>query len=44
MAKITNLAMERMQRGGVAIGLGVRVARTVDIGLLGATAGFDWLF
>ena len=44
MIKITNLAKERMQRGGVAIGLGVRVARTVDIGLLGATAGFDWLF
>jgi 2-keto-3-deoxy-L-rhamnonate aldolase RhmA len=44
MAKITNLAKERMQKGGIAIGLGVRVARTVDIGLLGATAGFYWLF
>jgi 2-keto-3-deoxy-L-rhamnonate aldolase RhmA len=44
MTKITNLAKERMQKGGIAIGLGVRVARTVDIGLLGATAGFDWLF
>ena len=44
MTKITNLAKERMQNGGIAIGLGVRVARTVDIGLLGATAGFDWLF
>ncbi len=26
------------------MGFAVRVARTVDIGLLGATAGFDWLF
>ncbi len=44
MTKIRNLAKERMQKGGIAIGLGVRVARTVDIGLLGATSGFDWLF
>ena len=44
MTKIRNLALERMQKGGVAIGLSVRVARTVDIGLLGATSGFDWLF
>jgi 4-hydroxy-2-oxoheptanedioate aldolase len=44
MLKIKNIAKERMQKGGIAIGMGVRVARTVDIGLLGATAGFDWLF
>lgn len=44
MPKVRNLAKERMEKGGIALGMGVRVARTVDIGLAAKTAGFDWLF
>ncbi len=44
MTKIRNLAKERMQKGGLALGFSVRVSRTVDVGLVAATSGFDWLF
>ena len=33
-----------MGKGGLAIGLGVRAVKSVDIGLFAHTAGFDWLF
>ena len=35
---------ERIAAGGLALGLGLRQARTVDIGRAMATAGVDWLF
>jgi 4-hydroxy-2-oxoheptanedioate aldolase len=41
---IRNSARERLEQGGVSIGLGVRLARTVDIAKVGKAAGFDWLF
>ena len=43
-ATIRSAARERLQRGALAIGLGVRLARTVDIAKIGKAAGFDWLF
>jgi 2-keto-3-deoxy-L-rhamnonate aldolase RhmA len=39
-----NLAKQRLKEGRLALGLGVRNARTVDIAAAAATCGFDWLF
>jgi len=44
MVEITNVTKERLAAGGLALGVGLRNARTVDIGKAMATAGFDWLF
>jgi 2-keto-3-deoxy-L-rhamnonate aldolase RhmA len=42
--QITNPAKERLKRGELAIGIGVRGVRGVEIARLMKTAGFDWLF
>ena len=42
--KIRNPARERLEKGGLAIGIGLRQARTVDTAVAMATLGFDWLF
>ncbi|MBI4182517.1 MAG: aldolase [Proteobacteria bacterium] len=39
-----NYAKERLKRGEVTIGLGLRQARTVDIAQIAKTCGYDWLF
>ena len=44
MLQITNVARERLEAGGLALGLGLRQARTVDIGKIMKTCGYDWLF
>jgi 2-keto-3-deoxy-L-rhamnonate aldolase RhmA len=41
---VKNVAKERLAAGEVAIGVGLRQARTVDIGKIMKTAGFDFLF
>ena len=41
---IRNPARERIAAGGVALGVGIRVARGVEIAKLMKVAGFDWLF
>jgi 2-keto-3-deoxy-L-rhamnonate aldolase RhmA len=41
---ITNPARERLVRGEVSLGFGVRTARSVEIAKAMKTAGFDWLF
>lgn len=41
---IRNNALEILRNGGTALGAGVRMARTIDIGKAMKTAGFDWLF
>ena len=41
---IRNSARERLEREEVSIGLGVRLARTVDIAKVARATGFDWLF
>lgn len=41
---IRNVTKERLQNGELAIGVGLRQARTVDIAKIMKTAGFDWLF
>lgn len=44
MALIKNPTRERLAKGEVAIGIGLRQARTVDIAPIMRAAGYDWLF
>ncbi|MEM1307051.1 MAG: aldolase/citrate lyase family protein [Pseudomonadota bacterium] len=44
MIEIHNHTKEKLAAGGLALGVGLRQARTADIGKLMKTAGFDWLF
>jgi 4-hydroxy-2-oxoheptanedioate aldolase len=39
-----NSAKARLQAGEIAVGIGLRQARTVDIAAAMKTCGFDWLF
>jgi 2-keto-3-deoxy-L-rhamnonate aldolase RhmA len=41
---VRNSAKERLQDGGLALGFGIRVTRSVEIAKAARTAGFDWLF
>jgi len=41
---IINSARERLARGEVALGFGVRLAKSAEIAKAAKTAGFDWLF
>ena len=42
--EIRNTLRDALDAGGLALGVGLRNARTVDIGKAMKTAGFDWLF
>ena len=44
MVEIRNVMREKLEAGGLALGVGLRSARTVDIARAMKTAGFDWLF
>ncbi|MGK0170245.1 MAG: 4-hydroxy-2-oxoheptanedioate aldolase [Gammaproteobacteria bacterium] len=44
MIEVRNVAKDRLEAGELALGVGLRQARTVDIGKAMKTAGFDWLF
>jgi 2-keto-3-deoxy-L-rhamnonate aldolase RhmA len=44
MRRIVNPAKELLSKGGIAIGIGVRAVRGVEIAKMMKTAGFDWLF
>lgn len=39
-----NLALDRLRRGELSLGIVLRQARSVETGPIMATAGFDWLF
>jgi 2-keto-3-deoxy-L-rhamnonate aldolase RhmA len=43
MAIVRNHAKERLEAGEFALGVGLRQARTVDIGRIMKTAGYDFL-
>ena len=43
-ATLTNAARERLEAGQLALGVGIRQARTVDIASIMKAAGYDWLF
>src|SRR5437667_9806767 len=42
--KVRNPARERLEQGEMALGVGIRTARTVDIAKMMKTAGYDRLF
>ena len=44
MVEIRNVVKEKLAANELAIGVGLRQSRTVDIGKAMKTAGFDWLF
>ena len=44
MSTVSNHALRQLRAGKLAIGLGLRQARTVDIAQIAKTCGFDWLF
>jgi len=44
MVSLINSARERLARGELAIGVGLRQSRTVDIAPAMKSCGFDWLF
>ncbi len=44
MSTVPNHALRQLRVGKLAVGLGLRQARTVDIAQIAKTAGFDWLF
>ena len=44
MSTVPNHALRQLRAGKLAIGLGLRQARTVDIAQILKTAGFDWMF
>ena len=44
MKKIQNVALDKLRNGDLAVGIGLRQARTVDIAPAMKTVGFDWLF
>jgi 2-keto-3-deoxy-L-rhamnonate aldolase RhmA len=44
MEPVINHARQRLEAGELALGLGVRQARTVDIATIAKTCGYDWLF
>ena len=44
MSAFSNHTMEQLKAGKIAIGMGLRLSRTVDIATIGKTCGYDWLF
>ena len=44
MEKSINRTKARLKAGELALGMGLRQARTVDIATIAGTCGFDWLF
>ena len=44
MTAVPNHALRQLRAGKLAIGLGLRQARTVDTAQIAAACGFDWLF
>ncbi|MEK9660220.1 MAG: aldolase/citrate lyase family protein [Alphaproteobacteria bacterium] len=44
MLDLVNSARAKLEAGKVSVGVGIRLARTADIGAMMKTAGMDWLF
>ena len=44
MKHIFNLAKKKIKNGELCLGVGLRQSRTVDIGKIMKTSGYDWLF
>src|ERR1700704_4278797 len=44
MSAVRNVAREKLEQGQLALGVGIRMTRSVEIAKAMAVAGFDWLF
>jgi len=44
MATVRNVARDKLEQGQLALGVGIRMSRSVEIAKAMAVAGFDWLF
>lgn len=44
MPAVRNVARERLERGELSLGVGIRIVRTVEIAKAMMSAGLDWLF
>jgi 4-hydroxy-2-oxoheptanedioate aldolase len=44
MTAVSNLARERLERGELSLGVGIRVLRSVEVAKAMKSTGFDWLF
>jgi 2-keto-3-deoxy-L-rhamnonate aldolase RhmA len=44
MATLVNRAKQQLEKGELSLGLGLRMARNVDIGRVLNTCGYDWAF
>ena len=44
MAIFPNHTKQQLDAGKLALGMGMRVLRTVDAGMIAKNTGFDWLF
>src|SRR5918912_3009226 len=44
MATLRNAARDRLDKGELALGVGIRQSRTVDIAAIMKACGYDWLF
>ncbi len=44
MSAYPNHTLQQLASGKIAIGMGLRLSRTVDIATIGKTCGYDWLF
>jgi len=44
MAAVRNVARDKLEQGQLALGVGIRLSRSVEIAKAMAVAGFDWLF
>ncbi len=44
MSAVRNVAREKLEQGQRALGVGIRMTRSVEIAKAMAVAGFDWLF
>lgn len=44
MSTVVNHALRQLRAGKLAIGMGLRQARTVDVAQIAKTTGYDWLF
>lgn len=44
MPVVPNVAKDKLKAGELAIGMGLRQARTADMARIAAVCGFDWLF
>jgi len=44
MVTLVNRAKQQLEKGELSLGLGLRMARTVDIGRVLNTCGYDWAF